>query len=315
MKITWEGFPLQFDSHLVEETVLAASEAASSSEKDAFRRERDAIYEIETADIRESSFQELDARWFKRLGIADVLLGLLGEHPLLAHRISGGYVLSASSSRDEGADLHAPREELTETALPVLVIRLLPKTFLDRVRLSLLLRHELLHVTDMLDPEFGYEPVLPETSGGPMLQRLIQDRYRVLWNTTIDGRLAGRGELSAHDAERRRQEFLADFKMLDGEAERHFQRFFKGPRPKHSELVSFALEPRGSHRSNGRLCPLCNLPASNLHPHPRGLPPRIVDAIRKDFPRWKQQMGLCLQCADLYDARAGVNRRSALTGR
>jgi len=189
---------------------------------------------------------------------------------------------------------------------------------LKRLRQNLAAKKMALEITDRakgLVAEKGYDPVYGARPLKRTIQRLIQDRYRVLWNTTIDGRLAGRGELSAHDAERRRQEFLADFKMLDGEAERSFQRFFKGPRPKHSELVSFALEPRGSHRSNGRLCPLCNLPASNLHPHPRGLHPRIVDAIRKDFPRWKQQMGLCLQCADLYDARAGVNRRSALTGR
>jgi hypothetical protein len=36
--------------------------------------------------------------------------------------------------------------------------------------------------------------------------------------------------------------------------------------------------------------------------HPRG--PCTVDVIQKDFPQWKQEMGLCLQCADLYDARA-----------
>jgi hypothetical protein len=302
MNITWEGLPLEFDPRLVEEAILAAAEAASQSENRAFRQERDAVYEIEIADIRESSFQQLDARWFTRFGVADALLGLLGKHPLLAHRTSGGYVLFASSSRDEGADLHAPQDELTEKGLPVLVIRLLPNTLLDRGRLSALLRHELLHVTDMLDPDFGYEPVLPETSGGPMLQRLIQDRYRVLWSTTIDGRLAGRGELSSLDAERRRQEFLTCFTMLGAEAEGYFQRFFEGPRPKHSELVSFALEPRGSQPNKQRLCPLCNLPASNLHLHPRG--PCTVDVIQKDFPQWKQEMGLCLQCADLYDARA-----------
>lgn len=305
MHITWEGLTLQFDSHLLEETVLAAAAAANPQDTRAFRWERDAVYEIELADVRETSFQELDARWFRRFGIADALLGLLGEHPLLARCTSVGYVVSASSSRDEGADLHAPGEELAETEQPVLVIRLLPKTLLDQARLSALLRHELLHVTDMLDPDYGYEAALPETSGGPMAQRLIQDRYRVLWNTIIDGRLAGRGQLSSDDAEHRRLEFLATFQALGDDAESEFQRFFAAPRPKHAELVAFALEPKGSRSSETRLCPLCSLPAFDLHSRLQALHPRILGAVQRDFPQWNREMGLCLQCADLYDARQG----------
>jgi len=303
MRLTSEAFPARFDPHLVEDVVLEVAGVAGSPERDDFRRERDAIYEIETADIRETSFQELDARWFKRFGVADGLLNLLREHASLASGISGCFVLSAGSYKDEGADLHTPKGEPTETALPVLVIRLLPKTFVDAERLELLLRHELLHVTDMLDPEFGYEPVLPEMDKGPMFQRLIQDRYRVLWNTTVDGRLASAGQLPSHQGERRRQEFLASFRMLGGEAERHYQRFFSGPRPKHAEMVSFAVQP-GSDHLNSRQCPLCSFPAAHLHPHAGGLHPRIVDAIRRDFPQWEAEKGLCLQCADLYDARA-----------
>lgn len=104
-------------------------------------------------------------------------------------------------------------------------------------------------------------------------------------------------------AERRRDEFLSTFRMLGAEAERYFERFFHESRPTHAQLMSFALRPTGSDGKNGQQCSLCRLPTSNLHPHPGGLHHRVVVAIQKDFPEWKQEMGLCLQCADLYDAR------------
>ena len=305
MKITSEGLLVQFDQHLVEESVLLAAEFASPSERDVFRSERDAIYEVEITDIRETSFRELDARWFQSFGVADVLLEVLREHPSLVNRISGCFVLPARSSKDEAADLHATKGQTADASLlPALVIHLQTKTLVSTEPLTSLLRHELLHITDMLEPEFGYKPSLPELDGGPMLQRLIQDRYRVLWNTTVDGRLATRGGLPMQQAERRRrEEFLATFRMLGAEAGRHFERFFHESRPTHAELVSFALRPTGSEGRNGQQCRLCSLPSSNLHPHPGGLHHRIVVAIHKDFPEWKQEMGLCVQCADLYDAR------------
>ncbi len=270
-----------------------------------FRSERDAIYEVEITDIRETSFRELGARWFRSFGVADVLLELLREHPSLVNWVSGCFVLPARSSKDEGADLHAAKGQTADASLlPALVIHLQTKTLVSAEPLTFLLRHELLHIADMLEPEFGYEPSLPDLDGGPMLQRLIQDRYRVLWNTTVDGRLAARGGLPMQQAEsRRREEFLAMFRMLGAEAERHFEHFFQESRPTHAELVAFALRPTGSEGKSGQQCLLCSLPTSNLHPHPGGLHQRIVVAIHKDFPEWRQEMGLCLQCADLYDAR------------
>lgn len=305
MKITSEGLLVQFDLHLVEESVLQAAEVASPSERDTFRRERDAIYEVEITDVREASFRDLDARWFQRFGVADVLLELLREHSSLVNQVSGCFVLPAWSSKDEASDLHAAKGQTADASfLPALVIHLRPKTLISPEPLKFFLRHELVHIGDMLEPEFGYKQSLPELDGGPMLQRLIQDRYRVLWNTTVDGRLATRGGLPMQQAEHRREEFLATFRMLGAEAERHFERFFHESRPTHAELVAFAIRPTGSEGENGQQCPLCNLPTSNLHPHPSGLHPRIVVAIHKDFPEWKQEMGLCLQCTDLYDSRA-----------
>lgn len=49
------------------------------------------------------------------------------------------------------------------------------------------MRRELLHVADMLDERFGY--VRETFSGEPSRQNLQRDRYRVLWDTYVAGRL------------------------------------------------------------------------------------------------------------------------------
>jgi hypothetical protein len=61
------------------------------------------------------------------------------------------------------------------------------------VQVRVLLRHELMHVADMLDPAFGYERSLPTSDDGPSADNIVRDRYRVLWDVTIDGRLARAG--------------------------------------------------------------------------------------------------------------------------
>jgi DNA-binding LacI/PurR family transcriptional regulator len=45
----------------------------------------------------------------------------------------------------------------------------------------------LLHIADMVDPAFGYQPAVPEVDGGPTYARLLQDRYRALWDVSVAG--------------------------------------------------------------------------------------------------------------------------------
>ena len=54
-------------------------------------------------------------------------------------------------------------------------------------------RHELMHIHDMLDPTFGYDP---DTRVGqnPGEETLILHRYRMLWNISVDSRLTVMGK-------------------------------------------------------------------------------------------------------------------------
>jgi len=287
---------IEVDPALVEESVLLASDAASPAIGRGYRRERDAIYEIASSEKREAAFPELDARWFARLGLGTPLLRLLREFDSVLVRVSRCIVLSAGRTRDEGADLHDSRG-----AMPTLAVKLTPGSLLDFDRVAPLLRSELLHVEDMLDPAFEYQRDPPAPEGGAVYEKLLRDRYRVLWNTSVDGRLAARELLPEGGEARRRKEFVATFSMLGAEAGAHFERLFHGSRPSHPELLSFAGSVEG--RASGR-CPLCRFPTARFRGEGEVLDPGVEEAIRRDFPSWNPSRGICMQCADLYEARA-----------
>jgi hypothetical protein len=189
-------------------------------------------------------------------------------------------------------------------------IRIRPGTLADERRALEFLRRELLHVSDMLDPAFGYEPRLPRSPTGPPEDRLVRDRYAVLWNCSVDGRLAGSGRLGGEARLRRLAEFAQAFACLGDSVATCFERIFTGPRPIHSVLVALASDPesafgmsRAGHRI-ARRCPLCAFPAAALEPAPDRLPESVAGAIRSEFPSWTPARGICRQCADLYRARS-----------
>jgi hypothetical protein len=296
-------YPLQFDPRLVEDAVLLAIEEARIETRRRFRRERDPLYEIPDRDRKESSFQEFHGRWFVTLGLAAPVRRVLARHPSIAEGTSRCLVLPVLRAREEYADLQTDRRDEPQ---PVLLLRLRVTTLVDRDRLLPFLHHELLHIADMLDPEFGFEPWIGGREEGPMMENLLRERYRALWDATIDGRLAAAGELPPGRKDLRRRDFLNAFPMLGEAGESLFERFFDGPRPAHRELAAFAAAPVpvGGDRAVGR-CSLCRMPSAQLHSKPRGLEPAVLRAIRRDFPNWKPDRGLCLQCADLYAAAAG----------
>lgn len=296
---------IELEPSLVEESVLLLSDASSAATRLRYRRERDAVYGIPETEKREAAFLELDARWFQRLGLGAPLLRLLREFDSVLARVTRCIVLPAGRSRDEGADLHDTRE-----AMPALAVKLTPHSLASLDGIAPALRGELLHVEDMLDPAFGYERELPAPEEGEVYEKLLRDRYRVLWNTSVDGRLAARGQLAEEGEARRRREFMATFPALGTDIERQFERFFHGPRPSHRELLSFARNVEG--RSAGR-CPLCRFPTARFRAEGEPLEPRVAEAIRRDFPGFLPSQGICMQCADLYEARASSGAAAGRT--
>ncbi|MBI2361509.1 MAG: hypothetical protein HYV04_21800 [Deltaproteobacteria bacterium] len=299
---------LHYDPRLIEEAVfLCLREHPKAGE---FDRERCRPYEISDPEERERGFQDLHRAWFIRLGLAHPIEEALGEQPILLSRIKTCLVGRTAAKKLEGAELFVGAEEgSSDREQRNVRILLRPESLLDPAALLSFLRHELLHITDMLDPDFGYEPVLPAAAGGPAHDRLLAERYRALWDATIDGRMSRRGWASESVRAERLKDFRRAFPMLGEDSAPKFSQFFDHERSAHPELVAFACNPLAgagdlpTTASPGNRCPLCGFPTHSFAPEPDRLPPEVIAAIVTDFPNWRPAHGLCLQCADLYRAR------------
>ena len=127
---------------------------------------------------------------------------------------------------------------------PTIILYLRPQSFLEADSLRALLDRELLHVADMLDPTFGYAKELPVRSEDPAYANLLRERYRVVWDRTIDGRLSRSGRGSARVRAARGAEFARTFPIIGYGKEEAFEAWFDQPRPSHAAIVAFIESPR-----------------------------------------------------------------------
>jgi hypothetical protein len=317
---------VRYELRLVEEAVLRAARTLSRGDQRVFRRQRDVIYEIADPDAREIQFDEVHQQWFVRMRLGIPLDQALSETPELLRRTDECRVASAVSRKDEFVDLFdrdAPQNLRGERSgggrtpperSKVMLVRLRPESFLVPTTLLQFLRHEFLHVADMVDPRFGYRKELPSADAGPSYDNILRNRYRVVWDTTIDGRLQQGGFLGPEIRDVRLRDFTATFPMLGPEVSQAFSCWFAEAHPTHEQIAAFIRDPTGVRDSGeeefaGR-CPVCRFPTAALDPRPERLSPEAQRELQADNPRWRLEQGLCSQCADLYQAR-GVQSRSS----
>jgi hypothetical protein len=306
------AYPIGYEPRLVEDAVLAM--LRGRAEERVFRTERDALYTIADPDEREARFSAVHTAWFERLGLAGPVPEALGEQPTVASGTARCLVIRAASSREEGAELFvAAGAGVTGASHRTAVLRLYPGAFANQEALRALLRRELMHVADMLAPGFGYTPRWVGAATEMLPDALLRERYRVLWDTSVDGRLTRRGWAPPGVRATRLGEFAAAFPMLGRQTGVAFRRLFADRRPTHAELVQFAAEPArileagrvGRRRAPhpGERCPLCGCPTHAFEPDAGRLPREARAGIQESFPAWRPAHGLCRQCADLYRAR------------
>jgi hypothetical protein len=299
---------LRYQPALVEEAVFLA--LMNHPDTEGFERERVRLYELKDPEARDLAFQDFHWKWFSDLGLDGPIVKALSEQPLVESSVKHCLAAQAPGKREEGAELFVSHDEkLSAEERRTVSIFLRPESLLDPSALLTFLRHELTHITDMLDPAFGYEPALPPAEGGPTHDRLLKDRYRCLWDATIDGRMARRGWGAAQLRSERFEEFRRLFPMFGEESESLFSRFFDQEPHSHAELVAFIVEPRAltgvaEAPTPGGRCPLCGFPTYTFEPDAGCLSPEVIDQITEDFPRWRPSHGLCRQCADLYRAHS-----------
>lgn len=296
-----------------------------------FHQYADPIYERFSLDDREAEFKKLYQYLFGTWGFADIIRDTFDEFPALRECIGIVLVRGVLKEDQEGVDIlrkwGSVEQELArqfeEKGLKGVGIKLLPRRFYDPA-LTRYCRHELMHIADMLDPIFGYDP---DTKVGqnPGEETLILHRYRVLWCLNIDSRLQMVGKESMLNKEDRFKEFRSWYRKIPVTQLRSvFEGLWQTESLTHSELVEMAtdttrvldraLEVEGSELPQtqnkvmlmpGFPCPLCRFPTYNwVENLDTAVEHHVLDFIRENHPGWDTEFGACDRCVEVYKLRA-----------
>ena len=96
-----------------------------------------------------------------------------------------------------------------------IVVKLLPDRFQEIPYLKKLVRHELMHASDMLSEPYGYRD--ERLGGNPMEESIVKERYSTFWDIFVDGRLIRKGSETISDKESRYREFESLYKKIPDE--------------------------------------------------------------------------------------------------
>jgi hypothetical protein len=298
---------LRYDEDFIEAAVfLCASgrrKGVPSLQIARFHREREELYAILGPDERNAVFFKLHLDWFREWGLEQPLNDVLKEFPLVREELDVLAIRKTTGKNDEGAELYV-NESGQRTGL--LALRLERLTHDDALRDYL--RHEFTHLHDMLDPAFGYAPALALPGLNPAQQRLARERYRLLWDITIDGRLAAAGRVPMATREQHATAFARSYSFWPVDRQtRTCDSLWQNPSPRHAELLALVADLRGlrdAHRpAPGASCPLCDFPTF-LWADACGLTTEVRRQIAADFPAWTPEQGLCGRCLETYQCSA-----------
>ncbi len=300
---------LLYDDDLVEGVVRGCAEGqgrrVAALQVRRFHAERERCYRVLDPDERAAAFARVQWAWFAEWGWEEDLSRVAGRFGGLSSALVALAFRKARGRSEEGAEMYGDAEGNRRG-----MVTIRPERFGDEAGLEPWLHHELAHVADMVDPEFGYEPGFGVVGQTVSQQRLTRERYRLLWAVSIDGRLRGRGLSTVADEGQRRGEFERGFGFLP--ADRRAQVFgalWGGEMARHAALAALAADPRGlrGQRSPlpGAACPLCGF-AAFAWTKAEGLRKEAVARMRREFPHWEEEDPVCARCAEMYDAITGM---------
>ena len=186
-----------FTPFLLEEVVFLGIRQVELKETDLslynrYQEEKDPLYQL-PEDEQDKAFHELNIKYFSLLGYAEFIYKIIKEFPIFPEEIDKISFLKTNKRAEKGADLFFNTDnEMAYSAAKTVVFKILPDQFLNIEHLKIDFQNEFLHIHDMLDVEFGYEPSLNVKDENMMRYKLIQDRYMVLWQAYVDARLSVR---------------------------------------------------------------------------------------------------------------------------
>ena len=306
---------IRFDPAFVEEAVfleLRRREAAGDHlTAQAFHAQRGALYDDAggKAAEREARFQQLAARSFQGLGFTELFAKRFEEFPLIGAQVPVALVQRAWSRKEERVELYvpsAPSGLSSAEVSPTLLIGLQVARCLNREPLVAFLRHELMHIADLLDPAFGCQPHPDFGAGCETEEDLIRERFRLLWNLVVDGRMRRKGWPAVDHETTRLRECERAFASWDPQQREAVWRDL-GNRAScaQRELLELAKDERLTRMlgQGGVRCPLCHFPTREGVCDWRGERASVAEAIQADYAWWDPAQGACRQCFELYRSR------------
>lgn len=336
--------PLRYDEDLVESTVTLCTsgrcQGVPSLQIARFHREREKLYSILDPDARNAAFFKLHLDWFREWGLEKLLSDPLKEFPLLPGALHVLAFRQARAKNDEGAELYVNESGQRSGVIALRPERFVAWPNLQRRNADLsplqpansevgpscpepaeartakrdesrapgtlagFLHHELTHLQDMVDPAFGYVPELPVPSVSVSQHRLARERYRMLWDITIDGRLTRAGRATVATREQRAAEFSRGFSFWpEPKQQAIFESLWSASAPTHRALAELVCDPRelGSVAGPrpGAPCPLCGFPTFDWADE-KQLGAAVTTAIHAEFPHWASAQGACGRCLEIY---------------
>ncbi len=261
---------------------------------------------------RKSGFEAAFRRLFGEWGHEDDVLEVVAEFPLLRARLDSLWLGCADRGESAGADLGGPDHRSLGLCLP-------PVLFSEPGELRLFVRRELLHVEDTLDPGFSYRPGALVAARPGAMENLASERLRLLWGTSVDGRLTARWPEYARLRDERIEQAERIYRSPEGDLpHRLVEHLWSAPRPdfptlrrwavETESLVAFLFPEAGCARPPvaRSVCPLCAFPAVGIvREWDGGGRRQALQRIAADFPDWRPQDGACERCAEVYEVRAG----------
>jgi len=261
-------------------------------------------------DQRSEAFFKLHLEWFREWGLERTLLEPLNSYPLVSKALSLLAFRQARGKNDEGAELYVRSDECSGSPQRNAVIALRIQRFEQDDKLAAFLRHEFTHLNDMLDPAFGYSPFVQQRGPSPTEQRLTRERYRLLWDITIDGRLARSRGPGIAPREHHQALFDRAYSFWpEGKRREVFEELWKSASPRHVELLALASDPRDFAQARaampGAPCPLCTFPTFQWA-NPSSFTLESIAVIQTQFPQWRPEYGACARCLETYEVMLGM---------
>jgi hypothetical protein len=280
-----------------------------------YHKLRESLYNLpDDDDDREEGFEEVDRKVFATLGLGSGIEEILEEFPLIPEKIGLMEIRKAYNREEESVNISNRHLETDQKAT---IIRLRPQCFFNPNGFVNVIRHEFMHLNDILDEEFGYNT--RRFGKNPSEDAFIRDRYRIMWDIYIEARLAREGR-DATDMGRDGcwKEFnLLYVKLPEEDRKTIFETLWNREKMTHSGIAELASDPykllqsadistkEGDAETKkkvalpGSPCPLCKFPT--YHPV-HDFSPEALEKIKKDFPKWEEDWA-CERCMDLYNLK------------